>query len=128
MKIVLANGTELSPLSVMGGNRVVYGVIRDALSFVFPENEDMAALDAVFTADNCSHITIVEDEGAAYIHNGYTIRQDLSKTLVEVEPATEEAEAVYAYRVIVTMAQHTYTESQVVEMQSALNALATGEG
>ena len=128
MKITLSNGAELAPLAVIGGNRIVYGVIRDALSFVFHEDEEMSDLDAVFTADNCNHITIVEDEGAAYIHNGYTIRHSVSKTLVEVKPATDEAEAVYENRVIVTMAQQTYTESQVVEMQSALNALAPGEG
>ncbi len=128
MKMIFAHGAERTPLSIIGGNRIVYGVIRDSLSFVFPESEDMTALDAVFTPENCAHITIVEDGGGVYIHNGYTIRQSLSKTLVEVAPATDEAEAVYENRVIVTMAQHTYTEKQVVEMQSALHALATGEG
>lgn len=126
MKIILANGTELSPISVLGGKRVVHGVNRDTLSFVFPVETSLDELDGVFTEANCETITIV-DGGNEYIHKAYTIRAELKREPVEVTPSTESEAAVYENRVIVSMGQRTYTETQIKETQTALNALLTGE-
>lgn len=121
MKIILANGTELNPIMVTGGPKYVQGQSRDTLSFIFPADAGMEALDGDFTAENCETIKIVEDSDAENIHKGYTIRAELSKKSVEVTPATEEAEAVYEDRITVSMSQRTYAETQLAENSAAID-------
>lgn len=115
MLIKLANGTELNPISAIGEKRFVQGASRDAISFIFPAETSLDELDALFTAANCEKITIVEDKNE-YIHNAYTIRAELKREPVEIEPATESTDAIYANRVTVTMAQMTYTEQQLASV------------
>lgn len=125
MKIIL-NNTELNPINVIGGRKNVQGANRDTLTFVFPGDMDMAELDGIFTAANCESIT-VEDETGSYIHKGYTVRGELSKTTVCVSNETEDAPAVYEDRINVVMGQRTYAEKQMEETQAQLAALLTGE-
>ena len=127
MKIILNNGKELSPILVTGGPRMVQGASRDTLSFIFPADVSMAAIDQAFTADACEHITIIGDDGSENIHTGYTIRAELSKASVEVTPATESEAAVFEDRITVAMSQRTYAESQLANMEVALAALAGKE-
>lgn len=127
MLVKLANGSELEPIVVTGGTRYVQGVSRDALNFVFPAEASLDELDEIFTPENCEKITIVDDEGNEYIHNAYTVRAELKREPMEVEPATESTEAVVENRVTVTMAQRTYQESQMANMEAALAALAGKE-
>lgn len=126
MKIIL-NNTELTPINVIGGRKNVQGANRDTLTFVFPGDMDMAELDGIFTAANCESIT-VEDETRSYIHKGYTVRGELSKTTVCVSNETEDAPAVYEDRINVVMGQRTYTEKQIEATQAQIAALLTGEG
>lgn len=126
MKIILNNNAELAPLSVIGGRKNVQGANRDTLTFVFPADTDMAELDGIFSAANCESITI-EDETGSYIHKGYTVRGELSKTSVCTAAETEEAPAVYEDRINVVMGQRTYTEKQMAETQAQIVALLTGE-
>lgn len=127
MNVKLADNTVLSPIVVTGETRHVQGQYRDTLNFIFPATEDMVALDSAFSAENCESIIIVEDNGAENIHKGYTIRAELSKKPVEVTPATDEVEAVYEDRITISMSQRTYAETQLAELNAAMNALA-GEG
>lgn len=126
MIIKLANGTELNPISVIGERRHIQGASRDTLVFVFPAETLMDNLDSVFTTENCETITIVEDENE-YIHKAYTIRAELKREPVEVTPATESTEAVYENRVTVAMAQRTYVESHIAELNEALEMILSGE-
>lgn len=122
MKITLNNGAILNPIMVVGENATVQGAYRDVLSFVFPETESMAELDAIFSAENCVSISI--EEGAnEYIHNGYTIRAGLEKTPVEVTPATDTEPAVVENRIFVKMAQRTYAETQMADLQETVDLL-----
>lgn len=123
MKVKLMNGTELNPILVTGKENYVHGQLRDTLSFIFHGTEDMAELDAAFSAENCESITIVEDGGAENIHKAYTIRTELSKRSVEVIPETEEAEAVYEDRITVSMSQRTYAESQLASLTDTVDIL-----
>jgi hypothetical protein len=123
MKIILTNGKELNPIVVTGGSSQVQGARRDTLHFVFPATDDMAALDAAFSPANCESITIIGDDGSEHIHKAYTIRAKMEKAPVEVTPATAETEAVTEDRITVSMAQRTYTETQL----AALSALLEGE-
>lgn len=127
MKIVLNNGTEMNPIVVSGCPRHVQGANRDTLTFVFPASEGMEHLDGLFTPTNCETIVVREDNGSEFFHKGYTIRAELSKQSVEVAPATEEAEAVYEDRIMVSMSQRTYMESQIKNMEAAMSALLNGE-
>ncbi len=124
MKIILANGNELTPVAVTGEHRYIQGINRDVLSFVFPPSDGLAAVDAAFTESACETITIVEDDGREFIHKAYTIRAELKKAPVEVSPATPESEAVVEERITVSMAQRTYTETRL----AALSALLDGKG
>lgn len=128
MNIKLSDDTQLEAIVVTGGPRHVQGADRDTLCFVFPAAAGLEALDGAFTADNCESITIVDDEGGEHIYTGYTIRCELAKAAVEVTPATAEAPAVYEERVTVVMAQRTYAETQLHQLQAAVAALsAAGE-
>ncbi len=119
MKIILADNTELAPVTVTGAPRTVQGVTRDALSFVFPVSAGLSELDAVFTKTACESITIVDDDGNEFIHKGYTIRAELKKQSEEVTPGDAETDAVYEDRVTVVMARRTYTESQIASLTDA---------
>ena len=127
MKIILNNGTELSPIVVGGSKQTVQGAMRDVLSFVFPADAGMDALDAAFSADACETITLTEDNGAEHIHKAYTVRVGLRKETVEVKAATEDTPAETADRITVSMGQRTYQESQIASMHAALAALAGKE-
>ena len=122
MKIILNNELELSPISAMGGKRFVQGENRDTISFTFPVDTSMDEIDAIFTEGNCESITIVEGENE-YIHNGYVIRAELKREPIEVTPATESEAAVYENRVIVSMSQRTYAETQMAAMKAAIDLL-----
>lgn len=128
MKIILSNGTELTPIVVTGELKVVQDAFRDVLNFIFYADAGMEALDAAFTESACENINIVGDDGSEAIHKGYTIRVGLNKAAVKVQEATADTDAVYEDRITVSMGQRTYTETKVAEQQAALNALLTGEG
>lgn len=123
MKIILANGKELSPILVTGGPRMVQSASRDTLNFIFPSDVSMASIDEAFTADACDKITIVGDDGSENIHTGYTIRAELSKASVEVTPATESEAAVFEDRITVSMSQRTYAESQLASLTDTVDVL-----
>ena len=123
MKIILNNGTELTPIMVTGGPRHLQGASRDTLNFIFPATEDMAELDAAFSTANCESITIIGDDGSEAIHKGYTIRAELKKESVEVTLATESEAAVFEDRITVSMSQRTYAESQLASLTDTVDTL-----
>lgn len=123
MKIILTNGTELTPIMVTGAKKNIQGAYRDTLTFVFHASEGMTELDAHFSPENCESITLIEDSGDEHIHSGYTIRAELSKKAVEITPATEETEAVYEDRITVSMSQRTYAETQIANLTETVDVL-----
>lgn len=126
MIIRLNNNVELEAIVVMGGPRYVQGVNRDTLSFIFPASVGLDRVDNLFTPENCESVIIITDDGAENVHNGYIIRTELQKAAVEVTPATAETEAIYEDRITVVMAQRTYAETQLIELQKAVAALTAG--
>ena len=139
MKIILANGKELNPITAVGGKRHVQGASRDTLSFVFPESADLDELDKLFSPENCETIhifetvteTVIAEDGTQtetvkeveHLHSGYTVRAELKREPVVVTPATEEAEAVTENRVTVSMSQRTYAESQMASLTETVDYL-----
>lgn len=129
MKIILTDGTELDALMATGETVHVQGADRDSLTFVFDESYSMDELDELFCEENCEVIKIVsetevptgEDEVSTqkeeYIHKGYVIRVELTKNLILDQKATSESDEVTVTRIKVTMAQRTYMETKMVNMQ-----------
>jgi hypothetical protein len=122
MQITLNNGTVLTPFVAMGASKLVQGATRDTISFVFPEETDLNEMDALFTPENCETI-VVSGEDGCYLCNGYTIRAELKRVPVEVIPATETEAAVYENRVIVSMGQRTYLETQIASLTDTVDVL-----
>lgn len=122
MIIKLANGTELTALGVTGEKRNVQGARRDVLSFIFPADASLDAMDALFTAENCKSITLIDGE-KKHIHSNYTIRAELKREPVRVPAETDTDEAVYENRVTVAMAQMTYQESRIDSLTEAVDML-----
>lgn len=118
--IILSNGEELTPIMVTGEKRDVHGAYRDVLCFVFDDTKSLTELDAVFTEENCESITIKENS-EEYIHNGYVIRAGLEKSLVKQE--STDGTPVYVNRVFVRMAQRTYDETKLKDVQDTVDAL-----
>ena len=128
MKITLANGTELQPYVVTGARKQIQGQNRDTLSFYFPASAGMAELDQLFTHENCESIAITDDSGEEFIHKGYTIRGELCLKSVLTVPETAENSAEYEDRIIVTMAQRTWQESQLAALTAIVTALSEKYG
>lgn len=122
MQITLHNGTVLNPLTAIGTSKLVQGATRDTISFVFPESTDLNEMDAIFTPENCETITVNGDDGD-YLYSGYTIRAEVKRVPVEVAPATETDAAVYENRVIVSMGQRTFLESQIASLTDTVDVL-----
>lgn len=122
MIIKLANGTELTALNVMGEKLNVQGARRDVLSFIFPAETSLDEMDAIFTAENCKSITIVNNE-TEHLHTNYSLRVELKREPVEVSPATDTTGAVYENRVIVAMGQLTYAERQIESLTETVDLL-----
>lgn len=127
MKITLKNGAELHPILVTGGGRHINGAHRDTLNFIFPQDASLDELDALFTDSNCETIKLYETTADGteleHIHSGYTIRAELSRTPMVVQPETESSEEVVENRVTVSMAQRTYTEAKLAEAIKATEAV-----
>lgn len=122
MKITLYDGTVLNPLIVTGTSKLVQGMTRDTLSFIFSGDTDLEALDRTFTPEACRTI-LVTNNNEDYVYLGYIIRAELKKVPVEVVPASENTEAVYEDRVIISMGQQTYLESQMASITDTVDVL-----
>ena len=132
MLIEFVNGVTLSPIVVTSAKRMVQGITRDTLSFIFPAEANINELKEIFTSANCEKIKIIEtiptSEGNMvytneYLHEGYTICEFIKRELIMTAPETPQAAAVYEQRITVSMAQRTYAESQL----AALTLLLEGE-
>ncbi len=115
MKIVLADKTELDVIVVNGNKRNVQGSNRENLDIVLPETYTLDAVDKLFTEQNCETLKLI-DGNKEYIYNGYTIRSGLFKDVVLVKESDLETEAVYENRITVSIAQRTYTETQLANL------------
>jgi len=124
MRIILANGVEVNPIMITGATKHIQGASRDTLTFVFDGTVGLDAVDAMFSAEACETINIVEDDGAENIYKGYTIRAELKKTQEEAAVATPESAAVMVDRVTVSMSQRTYLENQMASLMETVDMLA----
>lgn len=112
MKIILNDNTELSPMNITGKTMAVQGEIRDCLVFEFLPSEGIENIHTAFSSANCENIRIVEDNGMEHIHTGYVIRVELALTSAAEEGQKEQ--------IIVIMAQRSYAEQQLLDIQKQM--------
>ena len=62
MKLILANGTELNALTVLGDTRYLQGANRDVLTFIFDDSHTLDEIDGLFNESNCETMTLVTEE------------------------------------------------------------------
>ena len=136
MKIKLYNGLELNPIMVTGAHKFIQDANRDCLTFIFPETS-LDELDKYFTESNCESIIIysndTDEKGNSIeienVHSGYVIRDELTKKDVIIKEAAGAEASVTEKRCFVTMAQRTYAEAKLaeIEIQNMDTALAVAE-
>lgn len=120
--IVLSNGTQLNHLGAIGASRYIQGANRDTITFEFDDTHSVDELRNLFTEENCETINIVTEgedglSAESNIHEGYVIRAEVGEKMKEIVPATGTTDAVTERRVYVTMAQRTYAETKLAEVQ-----------
>lgn len=127
MHIILANGTRLNHIGATGSMKYVQGANRDSITFEFDDTHSVDELRNVFTETNCEVIDIVTDNEDGTqdnnYHEGYVIRAEVSEKMKEITPATGTEPAVTERRVFVTMAQRTYSETQVASLTETVDYL-----
>lgn len=124
MKLVLANGVELSPMTALGGPRLIQNQNRDTLSFIFnPNYTTLTELDSLFVPENCEILKVIDNSDFEYIYKGYTIRAELSKTTVQVSEDAETNEPIFEERITISMAQKTYLETQLNNLTETVDIL-----
>ena len=129
MKIILSNKQELTPIMVTGEHQYIHGSNRDVLTFVFGNTYSLDELDRIFSEANCESITIIGDDNSESIFNGYVIRTALTKKFEMAEESTSNTEEVSVERIMISMAQRTYSETKLaqVAMESTETQLAVAE-
>ena len=120
MKIFLNHTIQLQPLTVIGEKRIVKGVQREALSFIFDKFTSLDELNKVFNAENCVIITI-EENNVHYDHMGYIVKGQIKYEPTLINQNTTDI--IYEDRITVIMAQQTVEEKQIAALQAQINEL-----
>lgn len=126
MKVTLANGKELEALGVRGEPVFFMGQSRDCLTFLFdPAKYGLEQLDKLFSAENCGHITLTDEEngGAGCVHTGYILRKNLEKGPETDGPVAAAAGSAPPGRIMVRMAQISYLEQAQADLTDAVDTL-----
>lgn len=117
-------GTVIDVLAVNGQSINFQGANRDSLEIQI--GKSAIAFDAldklIATQANTAHLTLIDGD-KQYAHDNYNLRVSLALKPVVTTPATASAAAVTEDRLCVTLAQKTYQEQQVEQLQSSVDAL-----
>lgn len=119
MKVILSNGTELTPELITFSPKYVEGQRRDTLNFIFSARKSMEDIDEVFKSENCD-IIILEDKSNKFTYEGYTLRSELSKKSILIAEKKEDSSAVYEERILVSMSKKTHSESEMENFRQML--------
>lgn len=125
--ITFNNGTTLPVAAVWSRPGNYSGAYRDALELQFdPATIGFDALrQLVDNPNNTAQIRLsdVEDTSTVYLHENYSIRASIALKPIEITPATGTAPAVTEDRLCVTLAQLTYQELRLQQLQATVDAL-----
>lgn len=124
--ITFSNGTTLPVAAVWSRPGNYSGAYRDALELQF----DPAAIsfDALRQlADDTTataHLTVtIPGDNYRAVYDNFIVRGDLALRPIEIAPATGTEPAVTEERLCVTLAQLTYQELQLQQLQATVDAL-----
>lgn len=123
MQLKFSDSTVLDVLAVNGKSTYFQGAQRDSLEIQIAKSAiTFDALDALTSAANTAHLTLIDGD-KQYVHDNYSLRVSLALRPVEITPATADSPAVTEDRLVVTLAQLTYTELQLAGQAQAVDAL-----
>lgn len=121
IQIILANEATFNPVAA-SSTRVNYrGASRNALEFQFSESDDAATYDklkAAFTESNCATIALVDGDMRTP-YEGYVILTEIARKDIMTKPGDNENAPTYEPRMIVTVAERTYQENQLADLQAS---------
>lgn len=132
MHILLTDGTKLNHIGATGTSMYIQGATRDTITFEFDSTHSVDELRNVFTEANCETIKIVTDEVVTLedgctevvytdsVFEGYVIRYEVAERIRTLKEATGTTPAETEPRVFVTMAQRTYTETQIANLMKMM--------
>lgn len=117
-------GTTLDVLAVNGQSIYFQEANRDSLEVqIAKEKITFDALDKLTgTAANTAHLTLIDGD-KQYVHDNYSLRASLALKPVVTTPATSTTPVVTEDRLCVTLAQQTYQEQQIAQLQGSVDAL-----
>jgi hypothetical protein len=128
MQIEFNDGTALDVLSVSGKSTYHQGAQRDALEIqIAKSTTTFDALDTLTgSSSNTGKLTVIDGD-KQYEYDNYSIRTEFALKPVTITEATPTTAAVTEDRLCVTLAQLTYAELQIAELQSTVNALTLSQ-
>ena len=117
------DATEIAYLNAIETEEYFGGSSRRTLTFELARDAvDIETLDKLCTEDNCSIITLTNDEmGATNVHEGYVLKLKVGVEPKLVQTETPDSPAMYEDRIIVKLGKRTYIEQQ---LKTILNAKA----
>lgn len=117
-------GTTLTVLAKNGQSTFFQGANRDSLEIQLAK--DATTFDALdkLTADaaNTQKLTFIDGD-KQYVHDNYCLRVSLALKTVVTAAATSTTPEQTEDRLCVTLAQKTYAELQIAQLQSSVDAL-----
>lgn len=128
MQIKFNDGTTLDVLAVNGNPVYFQGANRDSLEIqIAKDKTTFDALDAL-TGDSAKtgKLTIIDGD-SQYEHDNYSLRAELALKPIVTAAATDTTPEQTEDRLCVTMAQKTYQELQVEELQNSVDEIILSE-
>ena len=124
MQIKFNNGVTVDVLSVNGSSRYFQGANRDSLEIqIAREAIDFEGLEEL-TADSSNTDRLVFIDGdTEYVHDGYSLRAELSVRPIRTGEETTDTPASYEERICVVLAQKTYAEKELESLRETVDAL-----
>ena len=124
MQIKFNDGTVLDVLVVSGKSIYAQGAQRDSLEIQIAKTATTFDVLDTLTSNSANTSKLILIDGTnQYVHDNYSIRAELALRPVEITPATGTDPAVTEDRLVVVLAQLTYTELQLAAQAQAVDAL-----
>lgn len=127
VKIKLNDNTQIEALVVNSSTQYIKGYNREVLEFVFnAEGNSMDVLSKTFSDPNKTRKITIINGSEEYIHTGYIVHTQKLISLTEdlVEQETNERPARYEKRIKVELAQQTFSEKKLEELEESFSKFA----
>ena len=132
MRLVFADETELDVIRIYGASRVYQGAMRDELAIEI--DPDAAAYDELIKifedTDKTAALSTISDEGErSLIGADYSLLTSISQERRDVpRPPGEIAEPISESVIVVRVAQLSYVEKHMQELEKRIEGLGSSGG